>query len=192
MTDFNNNPSDDVPTAAGDHASAPTPPRDKHCCDRQCCGRRRGWGRWVFRALLLIALVFGATAAYKAYRWNNMDSAQRTAYIHDHIGEGVSEKLKLNADQQQRFNALSDLVLSQAANVQPNAMRSKALAVIAGPQFDRAAAQALVNEATQAVQTASPSVIASAADFYDSLSSEQQAKLRDEVGSDRWKRRRSE
>lgn len=165
---------------------------NRSCCDdsrRCCCKRRRGWGRWVLGALLVIAIVFGAGAAYKAYRWSNMDNAQRTAMIKERIGEGVTDRLHLNNEQQQRLNVLSDLVLSEGARFQPYAMRSKALAIISEPQLDRAAAQALVDEIVQGVQAASPAMITAAAEFFDSLSPEQQAQLRDQAGRHNWRDR---
>jgi Spy/CpxP family protein refolding chaperone len=51
-------------------------------------------------------------------------------------------------------------------------------AVLAGSQFDRSRAQALVEAKTAAMREASPAVIAAAADFYDSLKPEQQQKVR--------------
>jgi len=50
--------------------------------------------------------------------------------------------------------------------------------LIKGDRFDRARAQALVDEKAQAARTAAPQVIAAMADFYDSLKPEQQAKVR--------------
>ncbi|MDQ5896580.1 MAG: periplasmic protein CpxP/Spy [Pseudomonadota bacterium] len=50
--------------------------------------------------------------------------------------------------------------------------------LIKGERFDRARAQALVDEKAQAARAAAPQVIAAMADFYDSLKPEQQIKVR--------------
>ena len=48
-----------------------------------------------------------------------------------------------------------------------------------GERFDKARAQALVDEKTHAIRAGSPGTIDALADFYDSLKPEQQAKLRE-------------
>lgn len=50
--------------------------------------------------------------------------------------------------------------------------------LVKGERFDRARAQTLVDEKTQAARAAAPQVIAAMGDFYDSLKPEQQAKVR--------------
>jgi Spy/CpxP family protein refolding chaperone len=52
-------------------------------------------------------------------------------------------------------------------------------ALVAADKFDRSRAQALITEKTTVLQTKSPEVIASLADFYDSLNPAQQKKVRD-------------
>ena len=51
--------------------------------------------------------------------------------------------------------------------------------LVAGAQFDRAKAQALVQQKTDALRSGSPEVIAALGDFYDSLNPAQQQKVRD-------------
>ena len=57
--------------------------------------------------------------------------------------------------------------------------RAELQALVAGASFDRGRAKALVQSKTDALRSKSPEVIAAAADFYDSLKPEQQAKVRD-------------
>jgi periplasmic protein CpxP/Spy len=52
-------------------------------------------------------------------------------------------------------------------------------ALVAGNTFDETRAQALVNEKTAALMAQSPEVITALASFYNSLSTEQQQKVRD-------------
>ena len=56
--------------------------------------------------------------------------------------------------------------------------RAEMQALIKGEKFDRAGAQALVDQKANALRTASPEVITAMGDFYDSLKPEQQAKVR--------------
>ena len=65
---------------------------------------------------------------------------------------------------------------SSAATADP---RAEVQSLVAGATFDRAKAKALVDAKTGAIQARSPEVIAAAADFYDSLKPEQQAKVRE-------------
>lgn len=56
--------------------------------------------------------------------------------------------------------------------------RAEMQALIKGEKFDRAGAQALIDQKANALRAASPEVITAMGDFYDSLKPEQQAKVR--------------
>jgi periplasmic protein CpxP/Spy len=56
--------------------------------------------------------------------------------------------------------------------------RAEMQALIKGDKFDRAGAQALVDQKAGAMRSAAPDVIAAMGDFYDSLKPEQQTKVR--------------
>jgi Spy/CpxP family protein refolding chaperone len=56
--------------------------------------------------------------------------------------------------------------------------RAEMQALIKGEKFDRAGAQALVDQKASALRASSPEVITAMGDFYDSLKPEQQAKVR--------------
>lgn len=56
--------------------------------------------------------------------------------------------------------------------------RAEMQALIKGDKFDRAGAQALVDQKAGAMRAAAPEVITAMGDFYDSLKPEQQAKVR--------------
>jgi len=56
--------------------------------------------------------------------------------------------------------------------------RAELDALVAGTIFDRGKALTLVTEKTDALRSKGPEVIAAAADFYDSLSPDQQARVR--------------
>lgn len=115
--------------------------------------------------------------------------------------ERVGRRMDLDAAQKARLAALGEALDAQrkallpttaaaAADGQPGAPRRELQALIAGPQFDRAAAQALLDGKTQALREQGPKVLAAAADFYDSLRPEQQQQLRQLLaeGRHRWGR----
>jgi hypothetical protein len=56
--------------------------------------------------------------------------------------------------------------------------RAEMQALIKGEKFDRAGAQALVDQKANALRTSSPDVITAMGDFFDSLKPEQQTKVR--------------
>lgn len=95
--------------------------------------------------------------------------------------ERIASKLDLDAPQKQLLSALGDKLHAQRKALMGNSTdpRAELQALVAGNQFDRSRAQALVNDKTDVVRNQSPEVIAAFGDFYDSLRPEQQQKVRD-------------
>jgi Spy/CpxP family protein refolding chaperone len=95
--------------------------------------------------------------------------------------ERVASELKLDAAQKAKLALLAEAMHAQrqALVANPGDLRGEVQALMAGPSFDHARAQAMVEAKTRAVQEKSPAVIAAAADFFDSLNPEQQQKVRD-------------
>lgn len=108
-----------------------------------------------------------------------MTDAQR-AERRDRMVERVTQRLQLDAGQQQRLRTLLDTLQAQRQAVMPDgrAPRDELKGLIAGPQFDRSAAQTLLDGRLSAVRGAGPQVIAAFGDFYDSLRPEQQQQVR--------------
>jgi periplasmic protein CpxP/Spy len=99
----------------------------------------------------------------------------------------VAARLELNADQKVKLAALGDKLQEQRTammGARP-AQNEQLKSVIQNNVFDKAAAQKLVNEKTNAVTTKSPEVITAAADFFDSLSPVQQQKVREFMAKNR-------
>lgn len=107
--------------------------------------------------------------------------------------ERVTAQLELDAAQKAKFTTLLDTIHAKRTAMmggqpgqagQPGAggpgmmPRAQMQALIQGERFDRARAQALVDEKTAAMRGAAPDVIAAMGDFYDSLKPAQQAKVR--------------
>lgn len=142
---------------------------------------------WIKRSLIglfVVALIGGGVAAC-GHRHHGDGlaqwSAEDAARWRERVIDRASDKLALDAAQQQKLGVLFDTVREQR-NAMVGSMpkpRNEMLALISGSKFDSARAQALVDEKTSAIRAGSPQTIAAIASFYDSLSAEQQVKLRE-------------
>lgn len=94
--------------------------------------------------------------------------------------ERVGHRLDLDAAQKERLNKLAEVLRAQRKAAVGDQLPGQQLqALVSGNRFDRAGAQALADARAEAMRKGSPEVIAAAADFYDSLKPEQQAKVRE-------------
>ena len=140
---------------------------------------------WIKRTLIGVfgaSILLGGLAACSHRMhggWSNMTEAEQTKW-RERMVDRASSKLDLDAAQKAKLTILADTLSAQRkVMVAGGGEALPAMkAVLAGPQFDRARAQALVDAKTAAAREASPAVIAAAADFYDSLKPEQQQKVR--------------
>ena len=136
---------------------------------------------WIKKTLMGLfgasIMVGGLTAC--AGRHGPM-TPERMAEVRGKVVERVSSRLDLDAAQKQKLNALADALQAQrGAFAGPGGdPRAEARAIVAGRSFDRARAQALLDDKTRAVQAHGPEVIVALADFYDSLDPGQQDKVR--------------
>ncbi|MEO6626180.1 MAG: Spy/CpxP family protein refolding chaperone [Burkholderiaceae bacterium] len=107
------------------------------------------------------------------------DSARFKAKMVDRVGK----ELELNEQQKQRLGVVGDRLREQRVALvgKTTDPRAELQALVAGAQFDKARAQAILDEKTAAVRSKSPEVIAAAAEFFDSLNPAQQQKVRDFV-----------
>ena len=141
---------------------------------------------WIKRTLIALAgaLTLGGALAACGHRhhhgWQQMsaaDAAQMKAKLVDRVGS----KLALDDAQKARLGTLADKLREQrnalvGTTTDP---RAELQALMAGPQFDRSKASALIEGKVAAINTQSPAVVAAMADFYDSLKPEQQAQVRE-------------
>lgn len=113
----------------------------------------------------------------------------------DRMIERVTSQLSLDDAQKAKFATLLDTMHAKRAAMMGASAASgpaggkgpgmggmpmaQMQELIKGERFDRARAQALVDEKANALRTASPDVIAAMGDFYDSLKPEQQTKVRE-------------
>lgn len=140
---------------------------------------------WIKKTLMGIfgasIAVGGLTACSSSHYHRGPMSAEKMAEVRGKIVDRISSKLDLNEEQKSKLNVLADKLQAQRAAFRGSAQdpRAEMQAVVAGPKFDRARAQALVDEKTRTLQAGSPEVIGALADFYDSLNADQQQKMRD-------------
>ena len=149
--------------------------------------------RTLFGLFGVSILVGGLTACGHGGRhggWNMSDAD--SAQMRERIVERAGKTLKLDDAQKQKLGVLADKLREQrSALVGGTDPRADLKALVAGPKFDRAGAQTLVEAKTAALRGKSPDVIAAAADFFDSLKPEQQQQVREFMDKRRGGRHRS-
>ena len=134
---------------------------------------------WIKRTLIGVfgaSMLFGGMAACAHHhhhdRWSEADITKL-------------RELSLDEAQKAKLGKVADAIREQrtaligqagAAGSDPHA---ELQAMMAGSQFDRAKAQALIDGKTNAVRDKAPAVVSAMADFFDSLQPAQQQKLRD-------------
>lgn len=141
---------------------------------------------WIKRSLIgllgAVIVVGGISACSHRHERHGMDEEHQSRYQARFI-ERVNDELKLDEAQKQRLTALAQSVREQRRALVGTMTdpRAELQALVAGSQFDRARALAIVEEKTSVLRSKSPEVIAATADFFDSLNPEQQQKLRDHL-----------
>lgn len=140
---------------------------------------------WIKRTLIGLvgtAVLFGGLAAcsHRHHPGAMMSEADVTQLRERFIGKATRE-LSLDSAQVQRLGVLADALAAQRTALMADGAnpRTELQALVAGAQFDRSRAQALIDRKTGAVKDKAPAVVTAMADFYDSLQPAQQQKLRD-------------
>lgn len=142
---------------------------------------------WIKRTLMGLfgasIVVGGLTACGMRHHGHGMAAMgeEDAARFKARMVERVGKELDLDAQQKQRLAALGDRLREQRLALvgKTTDPRAEVQALVAGAQFDKVRAQAIIDEKTGALRAKSPEVIAAAADFFDSLNASQQQKVRD-------------
>ena len=134
-------------------------------------------------SVALGGMAFASNARMGGCGWHGGQMSEAdAAKFREKIIDRATSELSLDANQRQNLVALADTLHAQRQSMMAGGasnMREQLHGLFAGEKFDAAKAQSLVLEKTEAVRTASPTVIAAVSTFYDSLRPEQQQKLRD-------------
>jgi protein CpxP len=144
---------------------------------------------WIKKTLIGLAgatlLMGGLTACGSrgTHHERGPMSEERVVEMRTKVMERVSEKLALNEAQKQKLGLLADEMIAQRQAMRGDSAdpRTEMKALVAGSTFDRARAQTLLTQKTEVVQAGGPKVIATMADFYDSLNPQQQAQVRERL-----------
>jgi len=138
---------------------------------------------WLKRTLTGVAVstaLLGSVAAYSegAGFHHGPPTPEQIAQHEQTMLAHVGKKLNLDANQAAKLKALADLAIAQhtppaAGTPNPHA------ALVAGNTFDRAGAQALLNQHVAKMQANGPGLINAFGDFFDSLNATQQAQVRE-------------
>ncbi len=142
---------------------------------------------WIKRSLIGlfgVSLLVGGLAAcgQRHHGWGGTQiSAEDAAKWRERMLDRAGKELQLDDAQKQRLGVVFDRMREQRnalVGSTPNP-RAELRALVDGERFDKARAQALVDEKTNAIRAGSPQTIAALAEFYDSLRPEQQLRLRE-------------
>ena len=142
---------------------------------------------WIKKSLIGLAsvtvLLGGLTACGSRGHHGEGWSAERVSEVRGKVVDKISGKLDLDEAQKQKLATVADQIIASRTAFRGDSAdpRSEFKALIAGEKFDRSAAQALLDQKTQAIQGNAPQTINALADFYDSLNPEQQKQVRERL-----------
>jgi len=127
-------------------------------------------------AILAVVIIFGFSAC--GYRFYNSSLEEKAEYF----SEKITKKLELTTQQNEKLQVLKGQLLALAKKMRQAKQQNHEalLGVIANEHFDREAANKMLTEKSREISIQGPPIIAGVADFYDSLDSNQQQKIRSE------------
>jgi Spy/CpxP family protein refolding chaperone len=144
---------------------------------------QRNIRRIAFGVLATTLVVGGLSACGHRgdHAWGANVTQEQFSQQRDKMVDRAAAKLDLNAEQKKLLSAVGDKLFAQRKAMVGNTTdpRAEIKALIAGPKFDTARAQALITDKTTVMQAKSPESLAAIAAFYDSLNPTQQQKVRD-------------
>lgn len=132
--------------------------------------------------ITLITLITGATLAAGAAYSHRYYNGEGCNYG-DRLTDRITRELELDDAQSTHLETLKQRMLTVKEEMREHRdeARQKVMALFEGPTMDREDAQILVEEKIGSINTLAPQLITEIGDFYDSLSPEQQQRLRDKV-----------
>lgn len=154
---------------------------------------------WIKRTLYGLTgavVLMGGLAACAGHRMHGPMNDERVAEMRVKAVERISGKLELTAEQRGKLDKLADTALAARKSMRGEGAnagepRAQLKALIAGERFDRAGAEQLLTQKRSAFDAQAPQLLTAFADFFDSLTPEQQKKLRERLessGHGRWGR----
>lgn len=140
---------------------------------------------WIKRTLMGLAaasaLGIGAAAVAHRHFGHPMSDADLER-AKTHVVERIAGRMDLDTAQRQQLDTLAQTLLTQRSALLAGTDPRVALqGLVAGPVFDRAGAQALLEAKADTLRAGAPAVIAAFGNFYDSLNPTQQATVRERL-----------
>lgn len=101
----------------------------------------------------------------------------------DYMVEKITSNLELTAPQVTQLEQLKDELMKarQSMLAERESMHKEVTALLSQPTLDQERALKLVHDQTESVNQKAPQLVSAFAGFYDSLTPEQQTKLREKV-----------
>ena len=141
------------------------------------------WIKRTLFGLFGVGIIAGGLSAcgHRHHEHGMVISEEDSARFKARMVERVGKELELSEQQKLRLGALGERLREQRVALvgKTTDPRAEVQALVAGAQFDKARAQAILDEKTAAIRSKSPEVISAAAEFFDSLNPAQQQKVRD-------------
>jgi Spy/CpxP family protein refolding chaperone len=145
----------------------------------------------LFGATFLLGGLAACSRGHHGMGWHGGTPAEQ-AEARARMLDKAARHLSLDDAQRAKLSLVAERLADQRSALMGAANpRDELKALIAGTQFDRSKASALVQGKAAAVQDKSPALITALGDFYDSLKPEQQQQLRellDRGGRHGWRR----
>lgn len=139
---------------------------------------------WIKRSLIGLTtatvVLAGLTACGSRSDHARGWSDDRISEMRGKAIEKISDKLELNTDQKTKLGVLAEEMIASRKAFMGNSddPRAEMKALVAGEKFDRAKAQAMLEQKIQVVQGKGPAMLSAFGDFYDSLTPAQQQQVR--------------
>ena len=129
--------------------------------------------------ILVLGVTTGVYAVSSNNHWN-MSPEEKSEFITDRI----SNKLELDASQQQSLQDLASTMMNIMGDVRSSHREHMEVVqqLLAEPTLDQAQALEMIRQKTQMINDKAPQVIASLAGFMDTLNEDQRTQLRGFIG----------
>jgi len=122
------------------------------------------------------AILAGALVAYAGGRMGWQHGAHM-----NHMIDHVSDDLNLDESQRAQLDSLGNTMMEARQSMRNGDELATVLVSLQGQSLNRAALQSFINTKLDAARAQVPLIIASLADFYDGLNTEQQAQAREHL-----------
>ena len=130
------------------------------------------------RKKIVAYVVGGVVLAGSVAAWAGAKSFHRHGHFTEHAVDHISEELELNDGQRAQLEEFGATLMNFKRTMRNGDEVDIILASVQGGALDQQALNALIESKLDTARAQSPTLVASAASFFDGLDTEQQAKAR--------------